>query len=46
MIYRMNKVTYGTFHSVFFRILRYFENYNIDSIFDEKTKRISYKRNT
>ena len=41
--YRMNKVTYGTFHSVFFRILRYFENYNIESILDEKTKRIGLK---
>ena len=40
---RMNKVTYGTFHSVFFRILRYFENYNIESILDEKTKRIGLK---
>lgn len=38
--YRMNKVTYGTFHSVFFRILRYFENYSLDSIFDEKSKRL------
>ena len=40
---RMNKVTYGTFHSVFFRILRYFENYNIESILDEKTKRVGLK---
>lgn len=38
--YRMNKVTYGTFHSVFFRILRYFESYSLDSIFDEKSKRL------
>ncbi|MFR8152271.1 MAG: ATP-dependent helicase, partial [Romboutsia timonensis] len=28
---------------VFFRILRYFENYNIESILDEKTKRIGLK---
>ena len=41
--FRMNKVTYVTFHSVFFRILRYFENYNIESILDEKTKRIGLK---
>ena len=41
--FRMNKVTYGTFHSVFFRISRYFENYNIESILDEKTKRIGLK---
>ena len=27
--YRMNKVTYGTFHSVFFRILRYFTKYDL-----------------
>lgn len=38
--YRMNKVTYGTFHSIFFRILRYFEKYSLDSIFDEKSKRL------
>ena len=41
--YRMNKVTYGTFHSVFFRILRYFTNYDLESILDEKTKRLSMK---
>ncbi len=41
--FRMNKVTYGTFHSVFFRLLRYFENYNIESILDEKTKRLGLK---
>ena len=28
---------------IFFRILRYFENYNIESILDEKTKRIGLK---
>ncbi|MGL5329143.1 MAG: ATP-dependent helicase [Peptostreptococcaceae bacterium] len=41
--YRMNKVTYGTFHSVFFRILRYFVKYDIDSILDEKTKRMALR---
>lgn len=41
--YRMNKVTYGTFHSVFFRILRYFEKYNLESILDEKMKRLAIK---
>ncbi|WP_195940577.1 ATP-dependent helicase [Romboutsia sp. 1001713B170131_170501_G6] len=41
--HRMNKVTYGTFHSVFFRILRYFEKYNLDNIFDEKSKRLLLK---
>ncbi|MGL6105105.1 ATP-dependent helicase [Romboutsia sp.] len=40
---QMNKVTYGTFHSVFFRILRYFTNYDLESILDEKTKRITIK---
>lgn len=38
--HRMNKVAYGTFHSVFFRILRHFEKYSLDSILDEKTKRL------
>ncbi|WP_343101661.1 ATP-dependent helicase [Romboutsia sp. MSSM.1001216sp_RTP31141st1_G3_RTP31141_220114] len=41
--HRMNKVTYGTFHSVFFRILRYFEKYSLDNIFDEKSKRLLLK---
>ncbi|MEF9990955.1 MAG: ATP-dependent helicase [Romboutsia sp.] len=40
---RMNKVTYGTFHSVFYRILRHFDNYGLDSIFDEKSKRLLIK---
>ncbi len=38
---RIHKVTYGTFHSVFFRILRHFEKYNLDSILDEKSKRLA-----
>nr|WP_330409749.1 ATP-dependent helicase [Romboutsia maritimum] len=41
--HRMNKVTYGTFHSVFYRILRHFERYNLDSIFDEKSKRMTIR---
>lgn len=41
--YRMNKVTYGTFHSVFFRILRFFVKYDLDSILDEKSKRLALK---
>lgn len=41
--YRMNKVTYGTFHSVFFRILRYFTKYSLDNIFDEKSRRLVLK---
>ena len=40
---RIHKVTYGTFHSVFFRILRNFEKYNLDSILDEKSKRLAIK---
>ena len=40
---RIHKVTYGTFHSVFFRILRHFEKYNLDSILDEKSKRLAIK---
>ena len=41
--FRMNKVTFGTFHAVFFRILRKFEKMNLDSILDEKTKRFALK---
>ena len=41
--FRMNKVTFGTFHAVFFRILRKFEKMNFDSILDEKTKRFALK---
>ena len=40
---RMNKVTYGTFHSVFFRILRYFTKYTLENILDEKTKRMTIR---
>lgn len=40
---RIHKVTYGTFHSVFFRIIRHFEKYNLDSILDEKSKRLAIK---
>lgn len=36
---RLLKVTYGTFHSVFFRMLRYFENLQLKNILDEKEKR-------
>lgn len=42
--YRMNRVNYGTFHSIFFKILRYFEKYNLESILDEKTKRMVLKQ--
>lgn len=41
--FRMNKVTFGTFHAVFFRILREFEKLNLNSILDEKTKRFALR---
>ncbi len=40
---RINKVTFGTFHAVFYKILRYFTKYKIESILDEKTKRMVIK---
>lgn len=40
---RINKVTFGTFHAVFFRILKYFGRYDMNSILDEKTKKITIK---
>ncbi|MGL5712717.1 MAG: ATP-dependent helicase [Paraclostridium sp.] len=40
---RLNNVTYGTFHSVFFRILRFFEKYELDCILDEKNKKYAIK---
>ena len=40
---RINKVTFGTFHAVFYKILRYFGRYDMNSILDEKTKRITIK---
>lgn len=40
---RLNSVTYGTFHSVFFRILRFFEKYDLDCILDEKSKKFAIK---
>ena len=42
--YRMDRVNYGTFHSIFFKILRYFEKYKLESILDEKTKRMVLKQ--
>ncbi|SHJ97134.1 ATP-dependent helicase [Tepidibacter formicigenes] len=36
---RINKVNFGTFHSIFFRILRSFRNYKLENILDEKEKR-------
>ena len=40
---RLAKVTCGTFHSVFFRMLRYFENLQLKSIVDDKEKRYAIK---
>ena len=40
---RINKVTFGTFHAVFYKILRYFGRYDMNSILDEKTKRMTIK---
>lgn len=40
---KINKVTFGTFHAVFYKILRYFGKYDMNSILDEKTKRITIK---
>ena len=40
---RLSKVTCGTFHSVFFKILRYFENLQLKSIVDDKEKRYAIK---
>ena len=40
---RLNSVTYGTFHSVFFRILRFFKKYELDCILDEKSKKYAIK---
>ena len=40
---RIAKVTFGTFHSVFFRMLRYFENLQLNNIVDEKEKRYAIK---
>lgn len=40
---RIENVNFGTFHSIFFKILRAFKGYSLDSILDEKTKRITIK---
>ena len=40
---RLNSVNYGTFHSIFFRILRFFEKYELDCILDEKSKKFAIK---
>ena len=40
---RIENVNFGTFHSIFFKILRNFKGYTLDSILDEKTKRTGIK---
>lgn len=40
---RIDKVTFGTFHAVFYKILRYFGKHDMNSILDEKTKRNAIK---
>lgn len=35
---RINKVNFATFHSVFFKILRQFKGYTLDSLLDDKFK--------
>lgn len=41
--HRMSRISFGTFHSVFFRILRYFEGYDLNSLIDDKTKLMTLK---
>ncbi|MGB7605086.1 MAG: ATP-dependent helicase [Lutisporaceae bacterium] len=35
---KLNEITFGTFHSVFFRFLRQYENYKLDNLLDESEK--------
>ncbi|SHH25210.1 ATP-dependent helicase [Tepidibacter thalassicus] len=39
----INKVSFGTFHSVFFKILRSFRGYKLENILDEKEKKYIIK---
>jgi DNA helicase-2/ATP-dependent DNA helicase PcrA len=39
----MKDMTFGTFHSVFFRILRQYENYKLENLLDEGEKFITIK---
>ncbi len=41
--HRMSRISFGTFHSVFFRILRYFEGFDLNSLIDDKTKLMTLK---
>ncbi len=39
----LKDITFGTFHSVFFRILRQYENYKLENLMDEGEKFITIK---
>lgn len=39
----INEITFGTFHSVFFRLLRQYENYKLENLMDEGEKFITIK---
>lgn len=38
-----NRVTFGTFHSIFFKILRRYNNYKLEDLLDEKEKYLIIK---
>ena len=38
-----DRVTFGTFHSIFFRILREYDNYKLENLIDEKEKYLIIK---
>ena len=40
---QINEITFGTFHSVFFRLLRQYENYKLENLLDEGEKFITIK---
>jgi DNA helicase II / ATP-dependent DNA helicase PcrA len=40
---QISEITFGTFHSVFFKILRQYENYKLENLLDEGEKYITLK---
>lgn len=40
---QLNEITFGTFHSVFFRFLRQYENYKLENLMDESEKFMTIK---
>ena len=40
---QISEITFGTFHSVFFRILRQYENYKLENLMDEGEKYFTLK---